>query len=285
MMTIKEALAFGRRQLALSSSSALDARLLLEYVLQKNHAYLVAHTDKELTTTQETHYLALIGRAARREPIPYLTGNAPFYGRDFQVSPAVLIPRPETEHLVEAVLNWAKEMRLTIRPLHIVDVGTGSGCIAITLALLLPDAFIEACDISSAALEIARQNAYIHRVEERIQFHQGSMLDPVTGEVHLVTANLPYVADHEWTIVGDGVKLYEPDIALRGGHDGLNLIRLLLDQAAKRLAPGGAIYLEIGWQQGAAVQSLAQSHFPSAKVDVLKDLAGLDRIVEIVHAK
>lgn len=283
MMTIKEALALGRRHLAHSSSFDLDARLLLEFVLQQNHAYLVARIDEELTISQETHYQALLDKAARREPVPYLTGTAPFYGREFQVSPAVLIPRPETEHLVEAALGQAKRIPVTTETLRIVDVGTGSGCIAITLALQLPGAHVEACDISPAALEIARQNALIHCVEKQIQFYRGSLLEPVTGEVHLVTANLPYIADHEWTNVSDGVKLYEPDIALRGGYDGLNLIRLLLDQAAKRLAPGGAILIEIGWQQGAAVKSLAQSHFPSAKVDILQDLAGLDRIVEIVH--
>lgn len=283
MITIKEALALGRRQLAHSSSATLDARLLLEHVLQQNHPYLIVHMDEELKTNQETQYLALLSRATRREPIPHLTGIAPFYGRDYQVSSTVLVPRPETEHLVEAALGWAKEIDLKEEPLHIVDVGTGSGCIAITLALHLPGAHIEACDISPAALEVARQNALTHGVEKRIQFHQGSLLDPIAGEVHLIIANLPYVADHEWTEVSDGVKLYEPDIALRGGYDGLNLIRLLLDQAAKRLAPGGAIFLEIGWQQGAAVQSLAHSLFPSAKVNVLKDLAGLDRIAEIVH--
>jgi release factor glutamine methyltransferase len=283
MMTIREALAIGRRQLAHSPSAALDARLLLKYVLQRNHAYLVTHREEELTIDQESHYQALLGRAARREPIPYLTGSAPFYGRDFLVSPAVLIPRPDTEHLVEAALKWVKERPPEKGPLHIVDVGTGCGCIAITLALQLPGAQVEACDISPAALEVARQNALIHQVEGCVQFRQGSLLDPIAGEVHLVIANLPYVADHEWTEVGDGVKLYEPDIALRGGYDGLNLIRLLLDQAAKRLAPGGAIFLEIGWQQGAPVQSLAQSYFPTAQVNVLKDFAGLDRIVEIVH--
>lgn len=283
MMTLKEALVFGRRQLAHSPSASLDARLLLEHVLQQNHAYLVTHMDEELKANQETQYLTLLDRATRREPIPHLTGIAPFYGRDFQVGPAVLIPRPETEHLVEAALGWAKKVPSENKPTHIVDVGTGSGCIAITLALHLPGTCIEACDISPAALEVARQNALIYGVEERVQFHQGSLLEPITGEVHLVIANLPYVADHEWTEVGDGVKLYEPDIALRGGYDGLNVIRLLLDQAAKRLAPGGAIFLEIGWQQGAAVQSLAQSHFPSAKINVQKDLAGLDRIVEIMH--
>ena len=283
MMTIKDALAFGHKQLTHSSSAVLDARLLLEHVLQQKHAYLVAHADEELTNNQEIQYKALIGQATRREPIPYLTGSAPFYGRDFQVSPAVLIPRPETEHLVEAALVWVKEMHPENEALHIVDVGTGSGCIAITLALHLPGARIDACDISPAALEVACQNALVHQVEGRVQFHQGSLLDLITGEVDLFVANLPYVADHEWTEVGDGVKLYEPDIALRGGYDGLNLIKLLLDQAAKRLAPGGAIFLEIGWQQGAAVQSLAQSQFPTAKINVLKDYAGLDRIVEIVH--
>ncbi|MCI0396289.1 MAG: peptide chain release factor N(5)-glutamine methyltransferase [Chloroflexi bacterium] len=276
-MTIQEALAFGRQQLTASPSPALDARLLLEHVLQVEHAYLVAHGDDPLTAAQEQDYRTLVDRAARRKPIPYLVGQAPFYGLAFAVSPAVLIPRPETELLLEAALGWARQRAAV----YIVDVGTGSGCIAISLARQLPAARIEATDISPSALKMARRNAQTHGVAGRILFHHGELLEPVAGRPDLIVANLPYVTDHEWTELDDGVKWYEPDVALRGGPDGLDVIRQLLGQAQSRLAGGGAIFLEIGWQQGPAMDQLAQSHFPSARVTITPDYAGHDRIVGI----
>ena len=283
-MSIQQALVDGRRQLAGSPSPALDARLLLQHVLQRSHSYLIAHSDNLLTNSQLDSYHSLLKRAAGREPIPYLIGSAPFTGRDFVVSPAVLIPRPETEQLVETAVAWARDIVAKKGELRVVDVGTGSGCVAITMALQLPSARIEATDISTTTLEVAGHNAASHGVTDRVHFHQGSLLEPVSGRIDLIVANLPYITDHEWTTLDDGVKWYEPDIALRGGSDGLDHIRLLLNQATRRLAPGGAIFLEIGWQQGPAVQHLAQSHFPRAQVKVLPDLAGIDRIVGIVHA-
>lgn len=276
-MTISEALAYGRQQLHQSDSPALDARLLLEYVLQASHSYLVAHSEALLPAEQEQHYRQLLARAARREPIPYLTGRAPFYGRDFIVTPAVLIPRPETELLVEAAAAWAGQ-----RPaLHLVDVGTGSGCIAVTLARLLPEASVDATDISAEALAVARRNAEQHGVAARIHFHQGHLLEPIGERPDLIVANLPYIADTEWTAVDDTVKWYEPAVALRGGPDGLAQIRALLAQATTRLAPAGAIFLEIGWQQGQAAQEMAQAYFPAAQVQVKADYAGHDRLVVV----
>jgi release factor glutamine methyltransferase len=276
-MTLSEALIYGRHQLHQSDSPALDARLLLEHVLQTNHSYLVAHSDELLPADQEQHYQRLLAQAARREPIPYLTGSAPFYGRDFLVNSAVLIPRPETELLVESAAAWA-DHRL---PLQLVDVGTGSGCIAITLAHLLPQATVAATDISADALTVARRNAERHQVAGRIHFHQGHLLEPAPVQPHLIVANLPYIADNEWTAVDDTVKWYEPAVALRGGPDGLDLIRSLLAQASTRLAPAGAIFLEIGWQQGQAAQAAAQTYFPTAQVQVKADYAGNDRLVVV----
>ncbi len=276
-MIIQEAIAFGRKQLTHSPSPALDARLLLEFVLDKEHSFLIAHGDETLTAEQEQTYRQLIDRAAQQEPIPYLTGRAPFFGRLFHVSPAVLIPRPETEQLVESALAWANGKRGPT----IVDVGTGSGCIAISLAKTLSEAEVTAVDISEAALKIARQNAETHQVAEQIRFHQGHLLQPINRTPDLIVANLPYITDTEWTALADGVKSYEPTSALRGGRSGLDFIEQLLIQAQEKLAPSGAIFLEIGWKQGPAALELAQSQFPSKQVGLLVDLAGNDRIISI----
>ncbi|RMG92022.1 MAG: peptide chain release factor N(5)-glutamine methyltransferase [Chloroflexi bacterium] len=276
-MTIKEAWLYGRSQLAQTSPTPdLDARLLLQHILQVDHPYLIAHDDQRLTEAQVTAYQQVIVRARHREPIPYIIGHAPFYGLAFMVSPAVLIPRPETEQLVETAVRWANQHH----PQHIADIGTGSGCIAITLARLLPHATIHAVDISPDALNIARQNATRH-APDRVLFYQGDLLTPLPHPPDMIIANLPYVSDSEWTQLDDGVKLYEPKIALTAGEKGLDLIQNLLAQATRKLKPGGAIFLEVGWQQGAAVRTLAAQYFPEAYINVLPDYAGHDRIVQI----
>jgi release factor glutamine methyltransferase len=281
-VNIQEALAFGRLELTRLSDPTLDARLLLEFVLEQSHPYLVAHREQSLTAAQEAAYRRLIERAAQHEPIPYLTGQAFFFGRLFHVTPAVLIPRPETEQLVECALKWlAQRWAGEYEGLRIVDVGTGSGCIAITLALALPEAQIEAVDISEPALNIARQNAKAHAIADRIQFHLGNLLEPVNGRPDLIIANLPYIADAEWTSLSVGVKSYEPVTALRGGPSGLDFIGRLLQQAREVLSPDGAVFLETGWKQGTAVKQLAQSLFPTAQVNLLADYAGNDRIISI----
>ena len=282
-MNIAEALALGRRRLNDADGPALDARILLQHVLDVGHSYLIAHDDEILAPPQEADYLALLARGARREPIPYLVGVAPFYGRDFYVTPAVLIPRPETELLAEVALEWAGRYK---QP-RLLDVGTGSGCIAVTMANSLPEARIEAVDISPAALEIAVRNARAHGVADRVSFHLGRHLESLDERPDIIVANLPYVADDEWTALDDGVKWYEPEIALRGGPDGFAEIRELLNQATSRLASGGAIFLEIGWQQGQSALRLACSFFPEAKIDLKSDHAGRDRVVcirSVAHA-
>lgn len=275
-MTIDEALAYGRIQLNHSPTPALDARLLLEAVLGVTHSYLLVHGDEELTAVSETTYRYYIARAKTQEPIPYILGTAPFFDFELKVTRDVLIPRPETEMLVELALAWAKE-RGTIQ---MVDVGTGSGCIPIAIARQNELAKITAVDISPAALTIAQENGR-NLAPDRITFIEGDLLQPVNIPIDLLTANLPYVTSAEWTHLSDGVKLFEPSLALKGGEDGLDLIRQLLQQAKTRLTPQGAILLEIGWQQGNAVQQLARAHFPAAQIDVLQDYSGHDRIVFI----
>lgn len=276
-MNIRETWTYGRKCLTQTSPTPdLDSRILLEYVLGVGHSYLVAHGGSSLTSAQEQQILTLFHQAQKKVPIPYLTGTAPFFGLDYQVSPTVLIPRPETEALVERALSWAKERQ----SLNIVDVGTGSGCIAISLAVHLPQARIWATDISAEALSLAQSNAEQH-APDRIKFCRGSLLTPVSFPVDLIVANLPYIADDEWHLVDDGVKWYEPKIALRGGISGLDLISELLQQATTILRRNGAVILEIGWRQGQMVEQLAEKHFPSADINLMADYAGHDRIVSI----
>ncbi len=276
-MTIQEALRYGRSQLRPTSPSPdMDARLLLQFVLSKPHTHLIAHGERPLTPLQVQQYQSLLKRAQASEPIPYIIGEAPFYGFTFRVTPDVLIPRPETEQLVEMALAWASARE----SLHLVDVGTGSGCIAVTLAHHLPQARVTAVDLSPAALAVARENAR-RLTKQSITFLQGSLLSPLAHKVDLIVANLPYITDDEWTMLDDGVKLNEPALALRGGADGLMSIHALLQQAGEKLNLGGAIILEIGYRQGTAVTQLAATHFPAATITLKPDFAGHDRIVTI----
>jgi release factor glutamine methyltransferase len=276
MTTIRQALALGRTRLAQSPSPELDARLLLAHVLDRPHSYLIAHAEETLPDAAETAYLALLARAERQEPIPYLIGEAPFYGLDFIVTPAVLIPRPETEMLLDYILRRATDRG----PRLIVDVGTGSGCLAVTLAHRLPDAEVIAIDVSAEALAIAAQNGARH-APGRVRFVEGNLLNPVGGGIDIIVTNLPYIADDEWTSVSDGVKWYEPVGALRGGSDGLDHFRALIPAAAQKLKPGGSLLMEIGWRQGKAVRRLARNAFPRAEITILPDFAGHDRVVAV----
>lgn len=255
-----------------------DARLLLQALLDVPHTYLITHDDEPLTAAQQSQYKRWLTRAATGEPLPYIIGRAPFYGRSFKTTPAVLIPRPETELLVEEALRWGQQHHAQ----HIIDVGTGSGCIPITLALEWPSAstpHITAVDVSPAALAIAQENA--QNLSAPVTFHHSDLLTAVSGPFDLITANLPYITDAEWTELDDGVKSYEPALALRGGRDGLALIRPLLQQATTKLSPHALILLEIGWQQGDDAWRTAAEIFPTAHITILKDYANHDRIVRI----
>ena len=215
----------------------------------------------------------------------YLVGHKEFYGLDFVVDRRVLIPRPETELLVERAIALGREVLAASHPsLTIADVGTGCGCIAVALAVHLPQARVFATDRSPQALEVARENVRRHGVEDRVRLLCGDLLTPVPPEVRLdlIVANLPYVSRSELEALPRSVREYEPlETALDGGEDGLALIRRLLGEAPRRLAPGGAVLLEIGATQGPRVAELARRRFPGAEVRVLPDLAGRDRVVEI----
>jgi release factor glutamine methyltransferase len=263
-------------------SPRLDAELLLGHVLGVSRAALLARPDRRLTPKQLTRYRELVSRRAVREPLAYIVGHREFYDLDFVVDARALIPRPETELLVELAVRTARG--ITPRadtPLQIADVGAGCGAIAVTLAVHLPGATIYALDASAGTLSLTAENARRHGVVDRVHPLRGDLLSPLPRQVDLITANLPYVTTGEWEQLPPEIRTYEPRAALDGGHDGLTLIRRLLATAGPYLQPGGAVLLEIGASQGAAVAALARQHFPQARVQVHQDLAGLDRLISI----
>lgn len=280
-MTIRQLLAWAGKALANQAEAELSARLLLQALLDRPSSYLIAHDDERLTTDIVNKMQAWVKRAGAGEPIPYIIGRAPFYDADFIVSPAVLIPRPETEGLVELALNWAR----VNRPIHIFDVGTGSGCIPITLARHAPPANIWAVDISQAALNIAWQNCRRLMVDGQVQLVNADLLAPFSAQLTsqgpwLITANLPYITDLEWTELAVGVKSYEPALALKGGPDGFVLIEQLLAQVATMAEHAkfpGALFLEIGYQQGPAGLDLLQGYLPLAEANLSQDYGRQDR--------
>ncbi len=298
LTTVGSALAGARNALAGASESAgLDAQVLLAHVLDSDRAALLAHPERTLTPEQGAAFRALVERGAAGVPLPYLIGHQAFYDLDLIVTPDVLIPRPETEHLIEAALEWAQKREKTThhgghrehreeqgepQTLSIVDVGTGSGAIAVTLAKHLPGARVTAIDLSAAALRVARQNAVRYDLEDRIEWVLGDLLAPgieAGRQFDLIAANLPYIVHKDLEVLA--VARHEPRLALDGGPDGLDLIRRLLVQVPRGLAEGGLLLLEIGAGQGERVCALARAALPGASARILFDYAGLDRVVSI----
>lgn len=251
-----------------------DAELLLLHGAGLSRAESLAHSDDELEVAAATYYEVLLERRVEGEPIQYITGAAEFYGLPFRVTPDVLIPRPETEHLVESVFEAAARFAAP----RIVDVGTGSGAIAVALAHKLTKSQITAIDLSEAALELAQENAERNHVAELIRFLRGDLLEPVAGaQFDIVVSNPPYVrvADRESLAVE--VRDYEPALALFAGEDGLDIYRRLIPAAFALLASGGFIGLEIGFGQSDAVGSLlAGAGF--VEVEFRPDLQGIPRV-------
>jgi release factor glutamine methyltransferase len=261
-----------------SDYPALEVQLLLSHVLDKSRTWVVAQPEHELQPDQIETLEDLLERLQRREPLPYLLKKAEFYGLTFQVSPSVLIPRPETELLVEHAIQWLKSDPGRRR---VVDVGTGSGAIAITIAVNCPDADILAIDRSWTALEIARENIRAQDGKIRIQLLQADLVEPVKGSFDLVCANLPYIPTEKLAELE--VSRYEPPLALDGGPDGLRLIERLLADLPLILAPGGLAFFEIESSQGEMSLVLARQYLPAAESRVLHDLAGHPRLLKIVN--
>ena len=277
-MTLREALTSATRQLDASSGlcadAARDAALLLRHVLAISHAAQLTEPERELTTEQQATFDALILRRIANEPIQYITGEQEFYGLTLRVTPAVLIPRPETEHLVEAVLA---ELNLA-QSLRILDVGTGSGAIAIALAFHLPNAQITAVDLSAAALEVAATNTARHALAGRIRYLKSDLLDafpPDEAPFAAIVSNPPYVPAADRASLHPQVRDHEPAAALFAGPDGLDIYRRLIPQARAALQPNGLLALEIGHGQSEAIASLLSGW---KELRFLDDLQHIPRI-------
>ncbi len=277
-LTIKEALATARilAVTGIGDVSAITAQALLAYVTGRSRTWLLAHSEEPLRGEDAVRYSALLALAAEGQPLAQLIGEREFYGLSFAVTPDVLVPRPETEGLVEEALAWV-HMQALPQP-RILDVGAGSGAVAVTLAVHLPNAWVVAVDISAEALALARRNAAWHGVG-RILFVRSDLLAGLSGPFDVIVANLPYISHDE--LLALDVGRWEPRLALDGGADGLELIRALLWQAPNCLKDGGLLLLEIGCEQGEGVAALCREVFPGAYVCVKPDLAGLDRIVRV----
>lgn len=269
-----------------SDSARLDAELLLAHVLGLDRVVLYVNYDRPLIPVEVDAFREALRRRCGGTPIAYITGERPFLSTTVHVTPAVLIPRPETELLVEAVVQWLS--RQTGETLMAADVGTGSGAIALGIALAEARAKVAALDVSGDALAVAQLNVERHHLNDRIELLAGDLLTPLVvpprdatwaGRLDAVVSNPPYVATAELETLARDVRDFEPRIALDGGEDGLAVYRRLIPMAARALRPGGLLALEIGADQGAAVMALLTGSLDWRDVALQQDYAGHDRIV------
>lgn len=257
------------------STPRLDAEVLLSHVLGKERIYLYVSFDQPLQAEELAAFREMVKRRAKRVPVAYILGEKEFMGLDFMVTPDVLVPRPDTEILVEAVIN---RMQGKEHP-NIADIGTGSGAIIVAVLKNCPEALGSAVDISAAALRIARQNAARHGVEERLAFYCGDLYAPLAGSCFdVIVSNPPYIPEAEIACLQPEV-LTEPRNALAGGQDGLGFYRRLLTQGAMLLNQGGFLALEVGYDQAAAVQAIGEKVGAFAPAERIKDYGDIERVI------
>jgi release factor glutamine methyltransferase len=280
-VNLREAMAYSRGILADNGveDAILEGEVLLRHLLGIDRTQLFSNPEIELDTGREKELEQLLMRRVRGEPSAYITGHREFYGLDFIVDRNVLIPRPETELLVEKAIGIAQHSNISV----IVDAGTGCGAVAIALAVYLPQVRIYATDISSTALGVARANCEKHSVSDRIILLHGDMLTPVPEETDMIVANPPYVKTQD---IKDSVPLsYEPAAALNGGTEGLDKLKQLFEQARSKLKPGGCVLAEVGKGQAAKIKAFLKKQFPEARVETYADIAGIKRVIELCLTK
>jgi len=260
-----------------SELASLEARVILCHVLDKPREWLVIHPDYELEQSQLDQLNLMITRLQSGEPLPYLVGKQAFYGLDFKVTPDVLIPRPETELLIEECITWLEEHPARRK---LADIGTGSGAIAITLADRFEDLQVTAIDISAKALEVAKQNAELLNVVPQIKFLENDLLEKNTDRFDVIAANLPYIPSEKLPTLS--VASHEPMLALDGGQDGLGIINRLLQQSHEHIKPGGMIILEIEEGQSESATKLVDTLLPGMEKSIINDLANHPRILKIM---
>lgn len=274
MTTVAEAVRAAQARLAHLEEGRLMAEVLLAQALNWTRTHVLARPQALLTPAAQAVFDSWVARAASGEPLPYIIEQREFYGLDFYVNPSVLIPRPETEQLVD----WALA-HVPAEPLWLADVGTGSGCIAVTLARHRPQASVLAVDVSAAALKVAQRNAQTHGVAHRVLWVQAHLLGAVTVPVRALVANLPYIPSALAHTLP--VAAHEPMLALDGGPHGLTLIDDLLAHAPRLLTRPGDVFLEIHPGQGALLAERARALFPAATLTVRPDWAGHERLVHL----
>lgn len=283
METIERALVWASQELRAAGvdSPYLEAQLLLAHVLACDRLELVTNKARLVAAPEWKQYKQLVFRRQRRIPLAYILGKKSFLHWDLLVKPGVLIPRPETELLVETAVTELNRA-WSGKKLLLADIGTGSGAIAVSLAALLPNAKVHGVDVSAQALAVARQNAILLGVEQRVAFHRGDLLQPLAawrGKFHCITANLPYVSRQEYANL-EPELYYEPREALVAGEDGLEYHKRLLTDVGDFLAPGGLLLLEIGWLQAGEVLALCAANNLTG-AEAIRDLAGCNRIIRV----
>jgi len=268
------------------ADASAEAEVLLGHVLGMSKTGLYTEPERSLTSAEMERLCHHVRRRLDREPAAYILGKREFYGIDFYVDSHTLIPRPETELLVEVAVELAGRISGQGEQIAIADIGTGCGAIAISLALALPQARIYATDISPSALEVAEANCRRHGVTGQVELLQGNLIEPLPGAVDLIVANLPYIRDCEFADLSPEIREHEPTIALAGGRDGLGKIREMLKQMRLKgdthldVWPA-YVLMEIGQGQAEMVTSLVSEYFPQASIELIPDLGGIERVAKI----
>jgi release factor glutamine methyltransferase len=287
-LTVAEAIYQAAQKLSRAgiANARLDAEVLLSYLLKKDRAWLITHNNDSLDNENHKIFEGAIDRRSRREPLQYIIGKQEFWGLEFTVTPDVLIPRPETELVVESAI---KILRSSDGQTTIVDLCTGSGCIAISLAKELGDTRIFAVDTSNQALAVSRGNARKHGVSDRIRFLEGDLFEPLgeldlRGRVDVITANPPYIRSDDLPRLQPEVRDYEPEIALRAGPDGTEVQHRIVENAPGFLKKNGVLIMEMGMGQAEALKTMAENTGSYTAIEILKDLAGIERVI-VAHKK
>lgn len=277
--------ALRQAQERLRASGVEDAGFEAEYLLRSALGFtresLLIALDSDISISDQLRFDSIIDRRAAGEPSAYITGHKEFYGLDCKVDSRALIPRPETELLVELALEFAARHTTQGAGLTIADVGVGCGAIAIALAANLPGARVVATDISPSALKLASENVSSHRVDDRVTLLEGDLLQPVTGPIDILVSNPPYIKSDEIHALPREIRDHEPRVALDGGEDGIEIIERLIGQSRDKLRPGGAMFLEIGWDIGRRALARSLELWPDSEVSITPDLAGLDRVLTL----
>lgn len=282
-MTLAEAIhnASNRLSAAGIANARLDAEVLLAHIIKKDRVWLITHRDEVLDDEQQRAFAEVIRRRTGREPLQHIIGSQEFWGLEFMVTPDVLIPRPETEHIIEAALAIVQDRN---SPVRIIDLCTGSGCIAVSLAKELAAARVIATDASEKALAVARENSRRHGVAERIRFLQGDLFRPLEeldlrGQVDILVSNPPYVLAGNLSTLQPEVRDYEPQMALIAGPEGTEIAIRIIRTAPEYLKQNGALIMEMGMGQSEALMRAVAATSAYAGPDILKDLAGINRVI------